>query len=185
MQSQSPVPCVPCPCRARKIYQPVFNFFRDILDTENHAATDVYAYMFMADVVDFIIIIFGFWAFGVSRESYRVLTALPPPRGEAGPHPDLSCTPEIHGGHRHHLLAVGKPSARGFPGHGALPVQHHDHRPCALPPQDRAGQAHLPSYPGLWHPLLDVLHPAGRHPKVHPKGFPATAPWWPRLVTEE
>ncbi|XP_032925871.1 piezo-type mechanosensitive ion channel component 1 [Catharus ustulatus] len=49
---------------ARNMYQPVRRFFQDILDTQNHAATDVYAYMFLADVVDFIIIVFGFWAFG-------------------------------------------------------------------------------------------------------------------------
>ncbi|KAM4767077.1 piezo-type mechanosensitive ion channel component 1 [Cyanocitta cristata] len=49
---------------ARNMYRPVRKFFQDILNTQNHAATDVYAYMFMADVVDFIIIIFGFWAFG-------------------------------------------------------------------------------------------------------------------------
>lgn len=28
--------------------------------------TDVYVLMFLADTVDFIIIVFGFWAFGVS-----------------------------------------------------------------------------------------------------------------------
>lgn len=94
-QSQALVPCVPCPCRAQNIYQPMCEFFRNILDTQNRAATDVYAYMFMADVVDFIIIIFGFWAFGVSGES---LIVLPAPWGEAGPPPDLSCPTEILGG---------------------------------------------------------------------------------------
>lgn len=49
------------------MYQPVRRFFQDILHTQHRAATDVYAFMFLADVVDFIIIIFGFWAFGVSR----------------------------------------------------------------------------------------------------------------------
>ena len=49
------------------MYRPVRKFFRDILHTQHRAATDVYAFMFLADVVDFIIIIFGFWAFGVSR----------------------------------------------------------------------------------------------------------------------
>ena len=44
-------------------------FFHDILHTQYRAATDVYALMFLADVVDFVIIIFGFWAFGVSRVS--------------------------------------------------------------------------------------------------------------------
>ena len=45
------------------MYQPVRGFFHDILHTQYRAATDVYAFMFLADVVDFIIIIFGFWAF--------------------------------------------------------------------------------------------------------------------------
>lgn len=55
------------PSRAQRMYQPVRQFFRDILHTKYRAATDVYALMFLADVVDFIIIVFGFWAFGVSR----------------------------------------------------------------------------------------------------------------------
>jgi len=49
------------------VYRPVRGFFWDILHTQHRAATDVYAFMFLADVIDFIIIIFGFWAFGVSR----------------------------------------------------------------------------------------------------------------------
>lgn len=52
--------------RAQSIYQPLRRFFRDILHTKYRAATDVYVLMFLADIVDFIIIIFGFWAFGVS-----------------------------------------------------------------------------------------------------------------------
>lgn len=52
--------------RAQSVYQPLRRFFRDILHTKYRAATDVYALMFLADIVDFIIIIFGFWAFGVS-----------------------------------------------------------------------------------------------------------------------
>lgn len=52
--------------RAQSMYQPLRRFFHDILHTKYRAATDVYALMFLADIVDFIIIIFGFWAFGVS-----------------------------------------------------------------------------------------------------------------------
>lgn len=54
------------PCRAKGVYKPVKSFFHDILHTPYRAATDVYALMFLADVVDFVIIVFGFWAFGVS-----------------------------------------------------------------------------------------------------------------------
>ncbi|KAG8144214.1 hypothetical protein E2320_001317 [Naja naja] len=49
-----------------RTFQPACQFFQDILHSNYRAATDVYALMFLADVVDFIIIIFGFWAFGVS-----------------------------------------------------------------------------------------------------------------------
>lgn len=56
----------PPPLRAQSVYRPLRRFFHDILHTKYRAATDVYALMFLADVVDFIIIIFGFWAFGVS-----------------------------------------------------------------------------------------------------------------------
>ncbi|KAL2300110.1 LOW QUALITY PROTEIN: hypothetical protein Nmel_012070 [Mimus melanotis] len=61
---------------ARNMYQPVRRFFQDILDTQNHAATDVYAYMFLADVVDFIIIVFGFWAFGKYSAAADITSSL-------------------------------------------------------------------------------------------------------------
>ncbi|XP_062356270.1 piezo-type mechanosensitive ion channel component 1 [Cinclus cinclus] len=61
---------------AQNMYQPVHRFFQDILDTQNHAATDVYAYMFLADVVDFIIIIFGFWAFGKYSAAADITSSL-------------------------------------------------------------------------------------------------------------
>lgn len=47
---------------------PVQCFFKGILQPEYRAATDVYALMFLTDVIDFVIIIFGFWAFGVRYE---------------------------------------------------------------------------------------------------------------------
>lgn len=70
--------------RAQSVYQPLQCFFHDILHTKYRAATDVYALMFLADVVDFIIIIFGFWAFGVSQGSgpwcaQSPVTVPPPP----------------------------------------------------------------------------------------------------------
>lgn len=52
--------------RAQSFYQPLRRFFHDILHTKYRAATDVYALMFLADIVDIVVIIFGFWAFGVS-----------------------------------------------------------------------------------------------------------------------
>ena len=52
-------------CSIQSVYGPAQGFFRDILQAEYRAATDVYALMFLTDVIDFIIVIFGFWAFGV------------------------------------------------------------------------------------------------------------------------
>ncbi|KAM8985686.1 piezo-type mechanosensitive ion channel component 1 isoform 2-T2 [Ara ararauna] len=61
---------------AQNMYQPVRRFFWDILHTEHRAATDVYAFMFLADVVDFIIIIFGFWAFGKHSAATDITSSL-------------------------------------------------------------------------------------------------------------
>lgn len=56
----------------RNTYKPVHGFFHDILHAEYRAATDVYALMFLTDVVDFIIIVFGFWAFGVGIPTHAI-----------------------------------------------------------------------------------------------------------------
>lgn len=48
------------------IYQPIRQFFYNLIHPEYNAVTDVYVFMFLADTVDFIIIVFGFWAFGVN-----------------------------------------------------------------------------------------------------------------------
>lgn len=40
-------------------------FFHNLIHPEYSAVTDVYVLMFLADTVDFIIIVFGFSAFGV------------------------------------------------------------------------------------------------------------------------
>ncbi|NXS92187.1 PIEZ1 protein, partial [Jacana jacana] len=61
---------------AQNVYQPVRGFFWDILHTQQRAATDVYAFMFLADVVDFIIIIFGFWAFGKHSAATDITSSL-------------------------------------------------------------------------------------------------------------
>ncbi|KFO31859.1 Protein PIEZO1 [Fukomys damarensis] len=61
---------------AQSIYQPLRCFFHDILHTKYRAATDVYALMFLADVVDFIIIIFGFWAFGKHSAATDITSSL-------------------------------------------------------------------------------------------------------------
>ncbi|KAM4723042.1 piezo-type mechanosensitive ion channel component 1 [Rhinophrynus dorsalis] len=60
----------------RGVYQPVKSFFHDILHTKYRAATDVYALMFLADVVDFVIIVFGFWAFGKHSAATDIASTL-------------------------------------------------------------------------------------------------------------
>lgn len=50
-----------------EIYLPMKKFFHNLIHPEYSAVTDVYVLMFLADTVDFIIIVFGFWAFGVGR----------------------------------------------------------------------------------------------------------------------
>nr|XP_020844820.1 piezo-type mechanosensitive ion channel component 1 isoform X3 [Phascolarctos cinereus] len=60
----------------QNIYQPIRRFFWDILHTQYRAATDVYALMFLADVIDFIIIVFGFWAFGKHSAATDITSSL-------------------------------------------------------------------------------------------------------------
>uniref|UniRef100_A0A8C4XAH1 Piezo type mechanosensitive ion channel component 1 (Er blood group) n=1 Tax=Erpetoichthys calabaricus TaxID=27687 RepID=A0A8C4XAH1_ERPCA len=60
----------------RNIYKPVIGFFNDILHTKYRAATDVYALMFLTDVVDFVIIVFGFWAFGKHSAAADIASTL-------------------------------------------------------------------------------------------------------------
>ncbi|XP_057170606.1 piezo-type mechanosensitive ion channel component 1 isoform X3 [Ursus arctos] len=65
-----------CLAVAQSAYRPLRRFFHDILHTKYRAATDVYALMFLADVVDFIIIIFGFWAFGKHSAATDITSSL-------------------------------------------------------------------------------------------------------------
>ncbi|KAA0716169.1 Piezo-type mechanosensitive ion channel component 2 [Triplophysa tibetana] len=49
---------------ALHIYLPIRQFFYDIIHPEYSPVCDVYALMFLVDVANFIVIIFGYWAFG-------------------------------------------------------------------------------------------------------------------------
>uniref|UniRef100_A0AAR2M1I4 Piezo-type mechanosensitive ion channel component n=1 Tax=Pygocentrus nattereri TaxID=42514 RepID=A0AAR2M1I4_PYGNA len=60
----------------RNVYRPPYRFFQNILHAEYRAATDVYALMFLTDVVDFIIIVFGFWAFGKHSAATDIASTL-------------------------------------------------------------------------------------------------------------
>ncbi|XP_074531707.1 piezo-type mechanosensitive ion channel component 1 [Halichoeres trimaculatus] len=60
----------------QSVYRPVQCFFKGILQPEYRAATDVYALMFLTDVIDFVIIIFGFWAFGKHSAAADIASTL-------------------------------------------------------------------------------------------------------------
>ncbi|XP_044515574.1 piezo-type mechanosensitive ion channel component 2-like [Gracilinanus agilis] len=49
---------------ALQIYRPIRHFFYNIIHPEFSPVCDVYAFMFLVEVINFLIIIFGYWAFG-------------------------------------------------------------------------------------------------------------------------
>uniref|UniRef100_A0A673Y0J8 Piezo type mechanosensitive ion channel component 2 n=1 Tax=Salmo trutta TaxID=8032 RepID=A0A673Y0J8_SALTR len=63
-------------CRTLDIYIPVRQFFYNLIHPEYSAVTDVYVLMFLADTVDFIIIVFGFWAFGKHSAAADITSSL-------------------------------------------------------------------------------------------------------------
>ncbi|XP_035475570.1 piezo-type mechanosensitive ion channel component 2 isoform X5 [Scophthalmus maximus] len=62
--------------RCLSVYRPVCQFFRALVQPEYSAVTDVYVLMFLADTVDFIIIVFGFWAFGKHSAAADITSSL-------------------------------------------------------------------------------------------------------------
>lgn len=60
----------------QSVKQPAQSFFTSITKDKYRASTDVYALMFLTDVVDFIIIIFGFWAFGKHSAAADIASTL-------------------------------------------------------------------------------------------------------------
>ncbi|XP_026861692.2 piezo-type mechanosensitive ion channel component 2 isoform X3 [Electrophorus electricus] len=61
---------------ALDIYVPIRQFFYSLIHPEYSAVTDVYVLMFLADTVDFIIIVFGFWAFGKHSAAADITSSL-------------------------------------------------------------------------------------------------------------
>nr|XP_024002966.1 piezo-type mechanosensitive ion channel component 2-like [Salvelinus alpinus] len=61
---------------ALHIYLPIRQFFYDIIHPECSPVCDVYALMFLIDVVNFIVIIFGYWAFGKHSAGVDITDAL-------------------------------------------------------------------------------------------------------------
>uniref|UniRef100_A0AAR2KUQ8 Piezo-type mechanosensitive ion channel component n=1 Tax=Pygocentrus nattereri TaxID=42514 RepID=A0AAR2KUQ8_PYGNA len=62
--------------RTLEIYIPIRQFFYNLIYPEYSAVTDVYVLMFLADTVDFIIIVFGFWAFGKHSAAADITSSL-------------------------------------------------------------------------------------------------------------
>ncbi|KAM4600042.1 piezo-type mechanosensitive ion channel component 1 isoform 1-T1 [Fundulus diaphanus] len=60
----------------QSVKQPAQRFFRSITKDKYRASTDVYALMFLTDVIDFVIIIFGFWAFGKHSAAADIASTL-------------------------------------------------------------------------------------------------------------
>ncbi|XP_037126743.1 piezo-type mechanosensitive ion channel component 1 isoform X2 [Syngnathus acus] len=60
----------------RGLYRPVGAFFLDTLRADYRVGADVYALMFLTDVIDFIIIVFGFWAFGKHSAAADIASSL-------------------------------------------------------------------------------------------------------------
>ncbi|XP_062314285.1 piezo-type mechanosensitive ion channel component 2 [Osmerus eperlanus] len=61
---------------ALHIYLPIRQFFYDIIHPEYSPVCDVYTLMFIIDVVNFIVIIFGYWAFGKHSASADITESL-------------------------------------------------------------------------------------------------------------
>ncbi|XP_025918843.1 piezo-type mechanosensitive ion channel component 2 [Apteryx rowi] len=62
--------------KALQVYVPIRQFFYDLIHPDYSAVTDVYVLMFLADTVDFIIIVFGFWAFGKHSAAADITSSL-------------------------------------------------------------------------------------------------------------
>uniref|UniRef100_A0A8C8MMR9 Piezo-type mechanosensitive ion channel component n=1 Tax=Oncorhynchus tshawytscha TaxID=74940 RepID=A0A8C8MMR9_ONCTS len=65
-----------CLRSALHIYLPIRQFFYDIIHPEYSPVCDVYALMFLIDVVNFVVIIFGYWAFGKHSAAADITDAL-------------------------------------------------------------------------------------------------------------
>ncbi|XP_047683707.1 piezo-type mechanosensitive ion channel component 2 isoform X6 [Prionailurus viverrinus] len=59
-----------------QIYVPIRQFFYNLIHPDYSAVTDVYVLMFLADTVDFVIIVFGFWAFGKHSAAADITSSL-------------------------------------------------------------------------------------------------------------
>jgi hypothetical protein len=56
-----------CTFSMAKYLSSIRQFFKQILNLEYKVKVDVYSYMFMCDFFNFLVVIFGFASFGVSK----------------------------------------------------------------------------------------------------------------------
>ena len=54
------------------VFEPFKKFYLQMTNPQYNAVTDVYALMFLCDVIVFLITIFGYWAFGPVVSHYIV-----------------------------------------------------------------------------------------------------------------
>ncbi|CAN7950730.1 unnamed protein product, partial [Ixodes pacificus] len=52
--------------------EPFRTFFQNLLNPLHRVTTDVYAYMFFCDFINFFIMVFGYWAFGTGNSEHSV-----------------------------------------------------------------------------------------------------------------
>lgn len=69
--------CCTCCTRAyRRSARSIGAFFRHVLNTPYRVQTDVYTWMFLCDFINFLILIYGFWAFGGAYTNQSVTSFL-------------------------------------------------------------------------------------------------------------
>jgi hypothetical protein len=59
-----------------RVMRSVSQFFQHVLDTPYKVQTDVYTWMFLCDFINFLILIYGFWAFGSGYTNQTVASFL-------------------------------------------------------------------------------------------------------------
>lgn len=156
--------CGHCCFRTLQVYVPIRQFFYNLIHPDYSAVTDVYVLMFLADTVDFIIIVFGFWAFGVCHRGplckslVGSLAIIAQYHVTVLPQPFYFFFSETLCSSRYYLFIIRGPGSRGIFGDGAHSVWYHGGRPSALPQKDCHGKGHLPGHPCFWDSFLDVLY---------------------------
>ncbi|KAI8491937.1 mechanosensitive ion channel [Branchiostoma belcheri] len=62
--------------KTKKFFNPVFLFYYRLLHPKYSAVTDVYVLIFLCDFINFVIVIFGYWAFGKHSAGADVMSSI-------------------------------------------------------------------------------------------------------------